>query len=98
MTDEDETAGKRQLEAQMQAALEGVQDAVRRLVHEGAVDPRLILLAMTRVMGELAAASALAEGLDAEEMLEEVAELVRQAGREGLDELRAAVLPPAGRH
>jgi hypothetical protein len=60
------------------------------------VDPRLILLAMTRVMGELAAASALAEGLDAEEMLAEVGELVRQAGLDGLDELRAAGLPPAG--
>jgi hypothetical protein len=95
MTDE-EAAGERQFEAQMQAALAGVQDVVRRLVHEEGVDPRLILLAMTRVMGELAAASALAEGLDAEEMLEEVAELVRQAGREGLDELRAAGLPPAG--
>ena len=95
MTNE-EAAGERQFEAQMQAALEGVQDAVRRLVHEGEVDPRLILLAMTRVMGELAAASALAEGLDAEEMLAEVAELVRQAGVEGLDELRAAGLPTAG--
>ena len=40
--------------------------------------------------------AALAEGLDAEEMLAEVAELVRQAGREGLDQLRAAGLPTAG--
>lgn len=95
MTDED-AAGERRFEAQMRAALEGVQDTVRRLVHENGVDPRLILLAMTRVMGELAAASALAEGLDPEEMLAEVGELVRQAGREGLDELRAAGLPPAG--
>jgi hypothetical protein len=95
MTDE-EAAEERQFEAQMQAALERVQDVVRRLVHEEAVDPRLILLAMTRVMGELAAASALAEGLDAEEMLAEVAELVRQAGRESLDEIRAAGLPTAG--
>jgi uncharacterized protein YbjT (DUF2867 family) len=83
MTDEAEsdafrTAQERQaLEAQMQAALAGVQEAVRRLVHEEAVDPRLILLAMTRVMGE-------------------VAELVRQTGLDGLDELRAAVLSPAG--
>jgi hypothetical protein len=101
MTDEAESdafraAQERQLEAEMQAAVEGVQGAVRRLMHEGSVDPRLILLAMARVMGELAAASALAEGLDAEEMLGEVGELVRQAGREGLDELRAAGLPTAG--
>jgi hypothetical protein len=96
MTDKEAAEGRQALEAQMQAALEGIQDAVRRLVHEGGVDPRLILLAMTRVMGELAAASALAEGLDAEEMLAEVAELVRQAGLEGLDELRAAVLRTAG--
>ena len=96
MTDGNETAQERRFEAQMQAALEGVQDVVRRLVHEGGVDPRLILLAMTQVIGELVAASALAEGLDAEEMLGEVGELVRQAGREGLDELRAAGLPTAG--
>jgi hypothetical protein len=80
----------------MQAALAGVQDVVRRLVHERAVDLRLILLAIARVIGELAAAAALAEGLDAEEMLAEVGELVRQAGLDGLDELRAAVLSPAG--
>src|SRR5687768_3201021 len=50
------------LEAQMGAATAALREAVRRLLRAGEVHPRLIVLAVARVTGELAASAALAGG------------------------------------
>ena len=60
--------------------MEGLQRAVMRLLQEGEVHPHLVVLALARVTGEAGAGAALA-GADPEELLRELAEVVRQAGR-----------------
>ena len=67
-----------------------------RLLRVGEVHPQLILLAMARVAGELAAAAALAGGEAVEPLLDKLAEVVRHAGREHHATLQAEMLPVAG--
>ena len=97
MADEegDEAYG-RDLEAQMEAASDAIRAAVLRLLKEGQAHPRVIVFAVARVAGELGAAAALAAGEDAEEVLEGLAGVVREAGLEHHEALRAATLPVAG--
>jgi hypothetical protein len=83
------------LEAQMRAATEALRETVLRLLRAGEVHPRLIVLAVARVTGELAAA-ALAGGQELEPLLGKLAEVVRHAGREHHATLQAARLPVAG--
>jgi hypothetical protein len=92
----DEEAVQQQLEAQLQIATEGVQRAVVRLLQDGEVHPHLVVLALARVTGEVGAGAALAGGQDPEELLGELAEVVRQAGREFRRMLEAEALPIAG--
>jgi hypothetical protein len=91
----DELEG-RDLEAQAEAAADAIRAAVLRLLKEGEVHPRVVVLAAARVAGELGAAAALAGGEDAEEVLGGLAEVVREAGREHHEALRAVTLPTAG--
>jgi hypothetical protein len=58
--------------------------------------PQLIVLAAARVAGELGAGMTLAEGLEIETTLDELAEVLRLAGRQFHEALRAEVLPTAG--
>jgi hypothetical protein len=51
---------------------------------------------MARVAGELGASAALAGGRDSEELLDELAKIMREAGREQREMLRAELLPVAG--
>jgi hypothetical protein len=51
-----------ELEAQMEAATEAICAALLRLLQEGQVHPQLLVLAVTRVAGELGASAALASG------------------------------------
>src|SRR4051794_39957617 len=78
MTTDDETGA----EAQMETATEVIREAVLRLLEEGKIDPQYIVLAAAGVTGELGADVAQAGGMGAEELLDDLAELVRLAGRE----------------
>jgi hypothetical protein len=76
--------------------MEGLQRAVVRLLQEGEVHPHLVVLALARVTGEVGAGAALASEQDPEEMLDDLAEVVRRAGREFRKTVRAEALPTAG--
>ena len=67
-----------------------------RLLQECEVHPHLVVLALARVTSEVGAGAALAGGQDPEELLGELAEVVRQAGREFREMLEAGVQPTAG--
>jgi hypothetical protein len=84
------------LEAQMRAATEALRETVLRLLHAGEVHSQLIVLAMARVTGELAASAALAGEEEVEPLLDKLAEVVRHAGREHHEALQAERLPVAG--
>src|SRR5215208_4295024 len=92
----DEEAEQPDLERQMEADSDAIRAAVLRLLKKGEAHPRVIVLAVARVAGELGAATALAGGEDAGEVLEGLAEVVREAGLEHHEVLRAATLPTAG--
>src|SRR4051794_15656098 len=79
-TDDDETEAANR----MQAAFEAVHEAVLRLLREGAHDPQYLALALAlaRATGELGADIAQAGGMEGEELLDDLAELVRLAGEE----------------
>jgi hypothetical protein len=91
-----EQAEGQDLEAQMGLATEALRATVLRLLRVGEVHPQLIVLAVARVTGELAASAALAGGEELEKLLGELAEVVRHAGREHQQTLQAEMLPVAG--
>src|SRR5829696_8013687 len=94
----DEEAEQQELEVQMEAAVDAIREAVLRLLREGEVHPQIVVMAAARVAGGLGAAAALASGQEVEEMLDDLAEALRQAGRGHHETLRAelAALPVAG--
>jgi hypothetical protein len=55
-----------------------------------------MVLALARVTGEVGAGAALASEQDPEELLGELAEVVRRIGREFRETLEAEALPTAG--
>ena len=59
------------------------------------VHPHLVVLALARVTGEVGAGAALAGEHDPERVPGELAEVVRQAGREFREMLEAGALPTA---
>ena len=84
------------LEAQLETAVEGLRRTVVRLLQGSEVHPYLVVLALARVTGEVGASAALAGEQDPEELLGELAEVVRRAGREFQEMLRAEALPTVG--
>ncbi len=92
----EETAEQDELEAQFQTATEGLQRAVMRLFQDSDIHPHVMVLTLARVTGEVGAGTALAGEQDPEELLDELAEVVRRAGREFQEMLRAEALPSAG--
>src|SRR4051812_20520466 len=96
MTTGEEADEQDELEAQFQTAAEGLQRAVMRLFQDSDIHPHIMVLALARVTGEVGAGTALAGGQDPEELLGELAEVVRRAGREFREMMRAEVLPTAG--
>jgi signal recognition particle GTPase len=97
MTDE-EAAEAKEFGEQLEVAAATIRAAVLQLLQAGEVDPRLIVLAAAQVAGELGAATALASGRqEAEDLLDELAEVVRQSGRDHHEALKVALLPTAGR-
>ena len=67
-----------------------------RLFRDSDIHPYLVVLALARVTGEVGAGAALAGEQDPEELLGELAEVVRRAGREFREMLEAGALPTAG--
>ena len=81
---------------QMGVATDAIREAVLRLFREGEVHPWVVVLAAARVAGELGASAALAGGQDTEKLLGELAGVMRQAGRDQAQTLRAeGLLAPA---
>src|SRR4051794_16063372 len=77
----EETDEEDELEAQFQTATEGLQRAVMRVFQDSDINPHVMVLALARVTVEVGAGTALAGGQDPEELLGELAEVVRRAGR-----------------
>ena len=96
MTTSEEADEQDELEAQFQTATEGLQRAVMRLFQDSDIHPHVMVLALARVTGEVGAGTALASEQDPEELLGELAEVVRRAGREFWEMLAAEALPTAG--
>src|SRR5690242_4855484 len=92
----EDTDGQDALEAQFQTATEGLQRAVMRLFQDSDIHPHVMVLALARVTGEVGAGTALAEDQDPEELLGELAEVVRRAGREFREMLEAEAMSTAG--
>ena len=67
-----------------------------RLFQDKDLHPQAMVLALARVTGEVGAGTALASEQDPEELLGELAEVVRRAGREFQEMLRAEAMPTAG--
>ena len=88
--DEDE------LEAQFQTATEELQRAVMRLFQDRDIHPHLVVLALARVTGEVGTSTALAGEQDPEELLDDLAGVVRQAGREFREMVLLEAAPAAG--
>ena len=90
----DETQ-QHELEAQFQTATGELQRAVMRLFQDSDIHPHLVVLALARVTGEVGAGAALAGEQDPEELLGELAGVVRRAGREFQEMVRLKA-PPVG--
>ena len=67
-----------------------------RLFQDSDIEPYLVVLALARVTGEVGAGAALASEQDPEELLGELAEAVRRAGREFQKTVQAETMPTAG--
>ena len=76
------THDKTEAANRMQAAFEAVHEAVTLLLQGGEHDPQHLVLALARATGELGADIAQAGGMGAEELLDDLADLVRLAGQE----------------
>jgi hypothetical protein len=81
-----------------ETAMDGFRRTVVRLLQEGEAHPHLVVLALAlaRVTGEVGAGAALASEQDPEQLLDELAEVVRQAGRGFLEMLEAGEMPTVG--
>ncbi len=90
-----EKAERQEFDEQLELALEHVVEPIQRLLHAGEIEPHVIVFAVARAAGELAAAFATANGHDPEEVLGDIAEIVRRSGRYYYDAL-AEAMPVAG--
>ena len=92
----EETDEQDELEEQLWTATEGLQRTVMRLFQDSDIHPHVMGLALARFTGEVGAGTALASDQDPEELLGELAEVVRRAGREFREMLEAEAMPTAG--
>ena len=84
---------------QLRVAAEAIRAAVLRLLQQDDVHPQLLAMAVAQVAGELGSGVALAGGEDAEAVLEDLAGVVREAGRQHGEMLQGAavgMMPVAG--
>ena len=101
MVDEDDEQAEppeaRDLGERLEAATDRIRAAVvRLLLRAGEVHPRLVGMAVALVAGEPGAGAALAGGQGHEMVLGELAEVVREAGREHHQASRMVEMPAAG--
>src|SRR3954451_24388655 len=96
MLTDDETAEQDELEAQFWTATGELQRAVMRLFQDSDIEPYLVVLALARVTGEVGAGTALGSEQDPEELLGELAGVVRRAGREFREMVQAEAMPTVG--
>src|SRR6478752_10653619 len=96
MVTDEETDERDELEEQLWTATEGLQRTVMRLFQDSDIHPHVMVLALARVTGEVGAGAALAGEQDPEELLDDLAEVVRRAGREFHEMVQAGTLPTAG--
>jgi hypothetical protein len=89
-------ARDRDLERQMWAATEAIRAAMLQLLQVGRIYPQVIVLAAARVAGEIGADAALEGGGDVENLLGELAEIMRAAGLEHHATLRGEGLKVTG--
>ena len=85
-----------ELERQHQVATDAIRAAALKLLQAGQVHPHVLVLAVARVTGELGAGVALAGEIPVEAVLGDLAEVVRDAGRDHAEVLRPVELPVAG--
>src|SRR4051794_24082422 len=96
MVTKGEETERDELEEQLWTATGELQRTVMRLFQDSDIHPHVMVLALARVTGEVGAGTALAEEQDPEELLGELAEVVRRAGREFQEMVQAETLPTAG--
>jgi hypothetical protein len=96
MTKADEETERQELEEQLQAATELVQETVGRMLQDSEIDPHIVLLALARVAGEFTAATALSEDEQVEETLSHVIEIVQEVARGSYDAIQIMMMPVAG--
>ena len=92
----DKETERDELEAQLETAMEGFRRMAVRLLQSSEVHPYLVVLALARVTGEVGISTALAGEQDPGELLDNLADAMRQAGRDFQEMLRAETLPTAG--
>ena len=81
---DEEAAEAQEFGEQLEAAANTVRAAVLQPLQAGEIDPRLIVLAVAQIVGELGAATALASGRrETEDLLDELAKVVRISQRPG---------------
>src|SRR5690242_20146359 len=85
-----------ELQQQMETAVDAIRAAALELLQGGRVHPHVLVLAAARVAGELGAGATLAGGMPVEGVLGDLAEVVREAGQDHAEALRAVELPVAG--
>ncbi len=90
-----EQAGQPTFDEQLETAVEQVVEPIQRMLQAGEIEPHVIVLAVAKVAGELTAAFAAAGGYDQEEVLGDIAEIVRRSGRD-YHEALAEAMPVAG--
>jgi hypothetical protein len=88
-----EEAEAQALEAQAEAVLDTVRATVIRLLLDGGVRPQLVALGVARVAGELGASIAVADGLEFDRVLDELADFTHRAGREHHELVRLEDVP-----
>ncbi len=81
---------------QLHAAAEALRATVSRLLRNDELHPQLVVMAVARVTGELAASAALAGGEDVEMVAGELAEVVREVARDHGQTLRLVTGEVAG--
>jgi hypothetical protein len=96
VTTGEETAEQDELEARFWTAAGELQKTVMRLLQDGDIHPHAMVLALARVTGEVGTSAALASEHDPEELLDDLAEVVRRAGREFQETVRAEAMPTVG--
>jgi len=81
VTKASDAAEQQKFDEQLETAVELVAKPIDQMLQAREIDPYVIVVAVAKVAGELAAAFAAAGRYDREEVLGDIAEIVRRCGR-----------------